>query len=224
MLRRLKRDVSLELPAKTRQIINVDVKSRGGTWSSNPVTARRLLDAAADQKLPTAVELLRDHVQSGMKVVAFTWRKAVAEHLASELGGEFVHGGVGADKRGARMAAVANAPGGGLLAATIDSCSTGIDLTWASVAIFVELTWEPADLLQAEARLHRFGATLPVLIQYVIARGTGDEVVAHGVVGKLDTFEAIIGSTGETLADQLSTPAENVLDSLSKWAESVIDG
>jgi hypothetical protein len=38
--------------------------------------------------------------------------------------------------------------------------------------------------------MHRFGAstTEPVLIQYVIARGTGDELILHAVINKLDNF------------------------------------
>ena len=92
---------------------------------------------------------------------------------------------------------------------TIDSCATGIDLSFASVAVVLELTYEPHKLLQLESRLHRWGALLPVLIQYLCARGTVDEIVVSKVVGKLDTFERAIGATGEAIGSELSSTTED---------------
>lgn len=231
MLRRLKSEVAIELPPKTRQIVHVDVQGRFDrltTW--NPTAARKALEVAADKKIPAALELVRGHLEQGAKVVVFTWRKAVAELVATTFQEEgyestYVTGDVPPEKRVERAERTAAAPGAALLAATIDSFGVGTNkLTFASVAVFVELTWEPTDLLQAEARLHRSGQKNPVFIQYVIARGTNDEIVASVVVSKLDNFEKIIGDTGETLGGQLAGTQGDILDELSRWAAKVAEG
>lgn len=221
MLRRTASDVALQLPAKTRQMVYVDVPAKARLSSKEPTQTelRRLLDAAADAKLPEALALVLGHLQEGAKVVAFTHRRSVAEWLCDSLresgcAAELVHGGVSALRRGAAIERVKLAPGGAAMVATVDSSSTGIDLSFASVAVFVELSWQPHTLLQAEARLHRFGQQLTVLIQYVIANGTTDELVANVVIGKLDTFAQTIGETGETLDADLRGSEDDILGEL----------
>jgi len=202
MLRRTKSDVALELPAKTRQVIRVDVGSKhnGQSFSADSQggALRAALAVAADAKLKdSAVPLIDEHLQAGAKVVVFTYRRAVAEYVACECGGMLLHGGISQAARTRTLHEIRKEESS-LLCATIDAASTGIDLSYADVAVFVELTYEPHELLQAEARLHRFGQKNPVLIQYLIARGTTDELVADVVINKLDVLEKSIGGFGET--------------------------
>ncbi len=229
MLRRTVADVGLQLPPKTRQIISVDVPSRAHLMPDAGAKAMRVsLDRAADAKMPEAVLLILSHVEAGHRVIAFAHRRSVAEFLANSIrehgfGAELVHGGVSALRRGAALerAKSSKASGEGhLLACTIDSCSTGIDLSYADVSVFVELVYEPQELLQAEARLHRFGQDAPVLIQYVIARGTTDELIAAKVVSKLDVYEVAIGKTGETLGGDLRGKPEDILGELYAMIET----
>ncbi len=220
MLRRTVADVGLQLPPKTRQIINVSVPAKAQLMPNAGAKAmRESLDRAADAKIGDATALIGEHIAAGHRVVAFTWRKSVAEHLvntAKEEGhaAELVHGGVSSLRRGLAIERAKAAKSGHVLAATIDSAGTGIDLTYADVCVFVELTYEPHKLLQAEARVHRFGQSKPVLIQYIIATGTTDELIANKVIGKLDTFEAAVGPTGESLRGDLAGKEEDVLAEL----------
>ncbi len=220
MLRRTASDVALELPPKTRQIVSVEVPQRAHLMPDGGAKAMRLsLDRAADAKVGDASALIAEHIAAGHKVVAFCWRRSVAEFLAntaaeSGAAAAVIHGGVSTLQRGQRIAGAQSAKAGHLLAATIDSCSTGIDLSYADVAVFVELTYEPQELLQAEARLHRFGQTKPVLIQYIIATGTTDELIAAKVVAKLDVYETVIGATGESLGKDLKGTPEDILEEL----------
>ena len=229
MLRRLASDVALELPPKTRQIISVDVPQAGvaatGGMALSSVNMRRYLDRAADAKLPECWEIIKNHIAEGHRVVAFTWRRTVAEWLRDQaaLAGspvELIHGGVSAHRRGLAISA-AQAQESGLLVATLDSASVGIDLSYADVCVMVELDYKPHVLLQAEARLHRFGQVNPTLIQYVIAGGTTDEVVASVVIDKLDTFENVVGSTGEKLGADLRGTEEDVLGKLAAAIEGM---
>lgn len=225
MLRRLKEDVGLQLPPKTRQIVSVEVPAKAQIMPGAGAKAMRLsLDRAADAKIRDACALIGDHLAAGHKVVAFTHRRSVAEHIANmarEAGFEagLIHGGVPALRRGKAIAEAKGSNGGFLLACTIDSSSTGIDLSFADVAMFVELVYEPQELLQAEARLHRFGQNNPVLIQYIIARGTTDELIANKVILKLETYEKAIGRTGESLGGDLTGDPEEILGELYKAIE-----
>lgn len=220
MLRRLKSDVGLQLPPKTRQIVNVEVPAKAQLMPDAGAKAMRLsLDRAADAKIADACSLIGDHVAAGHKVVVFTYRRSVAEHVVeyireSGFSSGLVHGGVSTLRRDKAVEDAKAAREGHALCCTIDSSSTGIDLSFADVAVFVELTYEPQELLQAEARLHRFGQASPVLIQYVIASGTTDELIAAKVISKLEVYEKTIGSTGESLAGDLEGKAEDILGEL----------
>lgn len=243
MLRRTKTDVALELPAKTRQAIRVDVgkAAKGGNnyYPEHPNKSgnmRAALAVAADGKLKdSAIPLINEHLASGANVVVFTYRRAVAEYLVAHTTGDraganefsneagryakVIHGGISqaAREKSLHELRARASEGHTLLCATIDAASTGIDLSYADVAVFVELTYEPHELLQAEARLHRFGQKNPVLIQYLIARGTADELVAEVVLSKLDSLESTIGGFAETgMKSDLSEKEEDIMAQLYK--------
>lgn len=205
MLRRTAVDVGLQLPPRSRQLIWLEPKKIGPAkipGIRNRRALREALDRAADAKLPEALRLIRD--VSG-KAVIFCWRRNVAEWLAAELGGperdaRLIHGGILVPKRKAILEA-ARAAESGYLVVTIDSCATAIDLSFASVGVFVELTYEPWELLQAEAREFRRGQKWPTRFLYLLMKGSADELVADAVIRKLDEFQAkLFGDGGEGLS------------------------
>ena len=227
MLRRVHADLGLELPAKTRQIIPIKIRAKAHVvpvdrLTGNAKLLRRALDLSADAKIKHVINLLRQHLDDGSNVVAFCYRRAYAEALCDALQKDhavtFIHGGVTQKDRDRRIKTARGAKGSHLLAATIDVASTGIDLTFASVGVIAELTYEPHELIQAEARLHRFKQTKPVLIQYPIAEGTADGLIRRAVLDKLDSFEAIIGQVGDDIQDSLrSLPrGEEALKALAR--------
>jgi SWI/SNF-related matrix-associated actin-dependent regulator 1 of chromatin subfamily A len=204
MLRRTKEDVKLELPKKTRQIIEIDVSKKycmqySASTFRDRRALRQCLNIAADGKIQEGIELVLEHARAGNKVVAFTYRRAVAEmvvNAAIEAGITnvgLINGGVPIAKR---KAIIDSKPD--ILACTIDTCSTGIDLTYASHGVVLELVYVPHQLLQLEARLDRFGQTQPVFIEYLIARGTLDELIAGAIILKIDTISSIVGESEGT--------------------------
>ena len=200
-LRRTKREVMAELPAMQRQIVDVTVPVRNQiSMNARLVNDKRrmrmALDSAADGKFKSVVELIRSHLEGGMRVVVGTYRRSVCEKMAEALGEfaptKFIHGGVPLPRRGKIADELRRTEGACCLVANIDCISTGIDLTFASVGVVAELVWEPRELLQLESRTHRYGQEMPVLWQYVIARGTGDELILQAVINKLDNFAELI--------------------------------
>lgn len=68
--------------------------------------------------------------------------------------------------------------------ATWQKCGTGITLTAASYAIFIDTPWTQGQCLQAEDRIHRIGSKKPVTIYYLEAKDTVDEDVKQIVQDK----------------------------------------
>ena len=77
---------------------------------------------------------------------------------------------------GATPAAARPPPGGPLQNHPPPGC-TAITLTAAAAAVFLELYWTPALLLQAEDRVHRIGQTAAVTVTYLLGAGTIDELM-----------------------------------------------
>lgn len=222
-LRRTKREVLKELPALQRQIVDVQVPpkhriSMNARLVGDRKQMRMALDSAADGKFKSVLALITGHLEAGLRVVVGTYRRAVCERFADVLSEvaptKFIHGGVPLTRRGKIIDDLRKTEGACCLVANIDCVSTGIDLTFASVVVMAELVWEPRDLVQFESRVHRFGAEgESVLVQYVIARGTGDELIMQAVINKLDNFldlvetdagdglkEALVGKKDEGLS------------------------
>lgn len=219
-LRRTKEEVKLELPPKTRQILRLEVPAsyrQANVGKIDKKLIQAILVRAVDGKLPQVVTLVKEHLESGNSCVVFTFRRLVAEHIVTQVSStgvpcRFIHGGVPQAKRDVILNELREASLAGpvMLAATIDCTAVAIDLTFASVGVVAELTYEPHELLQAEARLHRFGQKDPVLVQYPIAQGTVEEAIAEVVIDRLDTFETFIGKT-DGLAKALAGDQEEDL-------------
>lgn len=218
MLRRTAQDVALQLPAKTRQIVRLDAS--GVRDVASPLDLRSALQESSESKREAVLALVRGHLEEGNSVVLFAWRRDTADYYADEtrragLAAQVIHGGVRD-----RAAILAQAQiETSLLACTIDSCATGIDLTHASVAIFAELDYEPHALLQAEARLHRFGQHKPVLVQYAVAQNSIDERVASVVIDKLNAYDEVLGGQ-ETLGQDLNRLEEDIAKEIMRSIEA----
>jgi SNF2 family DNA or RNA helicase len=168
-------------------------------------------------------ELVLEHLAAGKKVVVFTYRRVIAEMLANAAAGAgfkaaTIHGGVPMMRRQKAIDSIAAAPAG-LLTATIDTAGTGINLSFAYTVVFAETTWEPHEMLQAEARCGRDVGGMPVLVQYPIASGTIDEIVVGKLLAKLETRDKAIGRHDDGLAKSLSGDEEDVFAAIARDLE-----
>jgi len=198
MLRKTTEEVALQLPARTRQVIEIETGKKltpklGGA-PSHEVFVREAM-RAADAKLPAVIEIAKDTLeQTSEPLIIYTVRRHIAEYIAAQLvaaGYEtlYVHGEYDAAKR---RDIIRKHPR--VLVATIDSVGQGInDLVYASRGIFAEWTYEPWKIAQTEKRQHRSGQKNPVHFIYPVARGSIDEAIRDLVIGKLKKYTAVIG-------------------------------
>jgi superfamily II DNA or RNA helicase len=208
MLRRLKSEVALELPSRTRQMIEVDIAKGNIVAPTQAMRSDRILrkslDMSADGKIPQVIDLVCSHLESGAKVVVGCYRKAVAEAVAEGVGQKMaatirvITGDVLQPKRDAILKEQPQ-----LLCCTLDSTKTAINLSFANVAVVAELVWVPNDLVQWEGRFGRVkGAN--ILIQYIIARKSADEIIKAVCLAKLDRFHEAIGKTDDKLKEDFA--------------------
>jgi superfamily II DNA/RNA helicase len=83
----------------------------------------------------------------------------------------------------------------------ITAAGVAITLTAASRAVFAELFWTPAALLQAEDRCHRIGQTAEVQIDYIVAQNSVDDILWPLIQEKMKVIgEMVEGKKGASLA------------------------
>ena len=90
------------------------------------------------------------------------------------------------------MDAFQNDPAVRFFVGSITAMGVGINLTASSHAIVIEADWTPGVLSQAESRLHRFGQSNSVLVQYLVIAGSIDEKILAAVHAKMRLIEATI--------------------------------
>lgn len=150
-------------------------------------------------KVPAVVEHVQECLEQVEKVVVFCHHRDVAGAIAQGLGRPGVDYTIavvtGEDEHGLRQAKVDSFQGGKdvrVFVGTIGSCGVGITLNAASLAVFAELDWVPANVTQAEDRLHRIGQVNPVLIQHLVIDGSLDARMAKTLVEKQEVIDAAL--------------------------------
>jgi SNF2 family DNA or RNA helicase len=173
---------------------------------------KQLVKLSTPAKLKVMMERIHEHtVLRGVKALVFanfheTLDEAHTLYENSMTAGvtppPFLAGGwMTPDRRQKAIAQWKACPGPAVLFANILSSGVGIDLSQADTAIFVELTWVPADLMQAEARIsdvHQGTRSTPPMLEFLLTRGTVDENMGMALVEKLRSIERIVGGDAET--------------------------
>lgn len=166
--------------------------------------------AAGLTKIPGAVELIVDHVNStGRTVTAdgrtiyerplivWTHHREVTEAMAGALGGavegsDMIIGGMSMTKKDEVVDRFQRGeiP---VIACSIIAAGVGIDLTRSADVIFVETDWTPANVQQALDRVQGVNQTKNVSALTLIAVGTLDERIQKVQHLKGQTLNAVLG-------------------------------
>jgi superfamily II DNA or RNA helicase len=204
MLRRTKAQVAIELPGLTRDIRELELPASAARKSLkdaskdiqrgefNGDNLHSLLNGVEEFKIDAACELARDLLDAGSRPLILTRTKATAKAIAFELRCPVADGDTYASKRREVLLS-----GDGPAVSTMFAVTTGIDLIEFDSVIFVGPDWVPATMLQAEARVWRFGQTRPVTAYYLVGLGTVDEVIRERVIDRLDLLATVTGAKGD---------------------------
>jgi len=223
MIRRTKRDVLPDLPEKVKVVVPLDdVELKDYLRAADEMrevfqvqTNRQELERAFDYlknsafeaKKKSVVKWIENFIETGEKLVVFTYHRAVSEFLHERFSdrGVLIYGGI---SKGAREGAIQdfiNNHRVRVLIGNIQSAGVGIDgLQGAcSNSATVELGWSPTDHSQAEDRLHRIGQKDSVTSYYLIAPDTVEEEIVGLLDEKTKMIEQLVDGKAEAEIDLL---------------------
>lgn len=147
-------------------------------WQARHLVQISLLrQICSDAKVEHAVERASTHL--GKTVIFSTFSKTL-ERLAAELqkrgvGFALYDGSLNEKKRSAAVDSFQNDPGTRVFLAQTEAAKVGLTLTAATLTLFMDLVYTPADHFQAEDRCYRIGQDQEVKIEYLLCRGTVED-------------------------------------------------
>ena len=180
-----------------------------------------ILRMNAQNKLPLAVDHIKDILASEEKVVVFGYHTEIIDALCHELRGFGPVQITGRDNSKARHAAVQKFqtdPKCRLFVGNYEAAGVGITLTAASRVVFVESSWVPASIEQAADRCHRRGQMNTVMVDILTIHKSIDAQMLHKVIGKMEIINQIVQETDMNL----STDSVNALANLLRMAADIL--
>ncbi len=228
MIRRMKKDVSSELPPVIRQIISCELPNRVDydlalldfenflTEKLNVkeeavakimaaevlVKVQYLKKLAAKALLPLIVENLKEEIEQGNKVVVFAHHKEIVAALAEALKTDvIIDGSVSAEKRLDMVKLFVENKNVTSIILSIRAGAEGIDglQEAASLVAFAELDWTAAKHDQGESRLHRGGQQGSVVARYFIPINTVYEKIMEIIERKRRESATATGSQADVI-------------------------
>lgn len=207
MVRRLKAEVLHELPAKIRQIIRVDgneklIEQERIRWEQLGMTPEQALAAPDDVafgdiarirhelalfKVSAVIDFVDSILEQQDKLIIFAHHKDVAEALTEGLLGYnpvCMTGDTPPEDRQGIVEAFQEDQTVGIFIGTIGVAGVGHTLTAASTVCFVEESWRPSDVSQAEDRAHRIGQKDSVQVLHFVNDGSLDAMMVEYVIRK----------------------------------------
>lgn len=143
-----------------------------------------LINLLSKHKAYTGIAVAREMLQRHQKLLVLLWRRESARVIADALKGIDgltvigpLSGQISQAKREALATQFATTAGSAVCVATLKSVGISMNaLKAASAALFVDLYWNTAVLLQGEGRIDREGnPNAKIEIAYLIAEGTLDD-------------------------------------------------
>jgi len=211
MIRRLKTDVLTQLPSKQRCMVVLDP---AGVDTASKIMKEKKKENEKDQlrgmdrknfifewynntataKLKAVQDYIKELINTrDKKFLVFCHHKVMLQGIAETLekmkvGFMLIDGSVSSENRKARVDQFQTNDDTRVALLSITSANAGITLTAAQLVVFAELFWNPGILTQAEDRAHRIGQTDSVVVQYLVAKNTADDVLWPLIQKKLNVL------------------------------------
>jgi SWI/SNF-related matrix-associated actin-dependent regulator 1 of chromatin subfamily A len=157
----------------------------------------RIRHKVALAKVPLVVRFVEELFASGSgKLVLFAHHRDVIEQLQMQLvqyGPVTLYGGTSTKGRFEAVERFQTDPNIKVFIGNIQAAGVGITLAPASShCIFAELSWVPAEMTQAEDRLHRIGARDNVLVQHLVLEGSLDALMIRRLIKKQEILFRVL--------------------------------
>ncbi|EAT41369.1 AAEL006963-PA [Aedes aegypti] len=200
MIRRTKQDVMSQLAEKNRETVILD----GSLLSKNEETEENLNSYAADYsmskgrereeiliqyysatavaKAPAVCGYLKQVLKEKQKFIIFAHHIKMLDAISKYLSKQKVDfiridGTTRSDLRSSLVEKFQTKDSCRAAVLSLKACNAGITLTAAQLVMFAELDWNPSTLAQAESRAHRIGQEGTVIVRYLLAKGTADDII-----------------------------------------------
>uniref|UniRef100_A0AAF5Q4A7 SWI/SNF-related matrix-associated actin-dependent regulator of chromatin subfamily A-like protein 1 n=2 Tax=Wuchereria bancrofti TaxID=6293 RepID=A0AAF5Q4A7_WUCBA len=215
MLRRLKNDVLNDLPMKKREVINLtddsiytninklrEAKAAYSGAKDNDTRHQRLVEYYYETGIAKAKSVARyiiDHYfydgAPKKKLLIFAHHQVVLDMISIDVAKKGlrsirIDGSTVSRLRDEQCRLFQENDDVMVAVLSITAAGIGVTLTAASVVVFAELHWNPGTLKQAEDRAHRLGQKHSVFVQYLIAKGTADDILWPLIQKKLDVLHS----------------------------------
>lgn len=212
MVRRLKKDVLKELPAKIRQVLVLEcgasikelLEKEKQTYDDYSQSLKdgefetpefgemsAVRKSVAVAKIPFILDHVKTVLEEQDKVCVFVHHHEVVDALVDAFGKSCVSidGRTTNEDRQAAVDRFQSDPSCTVFVGTIRAAGVGITLTASSTVIFGELDWVPGNVSQAEDRCHRIGQTGTVFVRHLVLEGSLDERMAQIIVEKQEVID-----------------------------------
>lgn len=148
----------------------------------------------ADKMIPRTIDLAKKCIDLNHKIVIFCAYDNEIEKFKKEFGNTCVYhnGKLTEKKKNEAVEKFQNDDSVKVFVGNIISAGVGLTLTSASVAIFNNFSFVPADNLQCEDRIHRLNQTKPCTVYYQSFNGTYFDKMLEIVHNKEEIIDKII--------------------------------
>ncbi|KAL3831573.1 hypothetical protein ACJMK2_023311 [Sinanodonta woodiana] len=210
MIRRMKKDVLTQLPAKCRQMVlldpsslkvNKELKNAGKIMKSKHLKGMEQRGALLSYFHETSrakTSAVRDYVldllDGERKFLIFAHHQemldALEDAIKEKIDSNYIRidGRTNAEQRNFFCQKFQKKDSIRVAILSITAANAGLNLSASSLVVFAELFWNPGILVQAEDRAHRIGQHDCVNVHYLVAQGTADDYIWPLVQKKLDVL------------------------------------